>query len=138
MGVNLNNDRSVDRGLLRADSTIGTNPPNTDADRMRFNSDSSAYAGIVQNRVDAEITRQPFVDFQRAMRLPNLVTNQSNVFAVWITIGLFEYDEATGIGAEYVGPSGSVERTKSFYIVDRSIPSGSLPGKTTTPKRRFY
>ena len=64
------------------------------------------------------------------MRLPNLVTNQSNVFAVWVTIGLFEYDEVNGIGAEYIGPSGTPDRTKSFYIIDRSIPVGFAPGKT--------
>ncbi|MCY2973411.1 MAG: hypothetical protein NTW52_01960 [Planctomycetota bacterium] len=73
--------------------------------------------------------RQPFTNYQRAMRLPNLTTNQSNVFAVWITIGLFEYDPEDGIGREYVGPSGVPERSKSFYVVDRSIPVGFAPGK---------
>jgi hypothetical protein len=73
--------------------------------------------------------RQPFANFQRAMRLPNLTTNQSNVFAVWITIGLFEYDPEEGIGREYVGPSGVPQRSKSFYVVDRSIPVGFAPGK---------
>jgi hypothetical protein len=81
------------------------------------------------DRVNSGLRRQPYVDLQRVMRLSNLVTNQSNVFAVWVTVGLFEYDENTGIGAEYVGPSGAVERTKSFYIIDRSVPVGFAPGK---------
>ncbi len=69
------------------------------------------------------------------MRLRNLVTNQSNVFAVWITTGYFEYDPDEGIGQEYIGPSGKPERSKSFYIIDRSIPVGFAPGQQLNSDR---
>lgn len=84
---------------------------------------------VLESYLDSEFRRSSFTNYQRAMRLPNLTTNQSNVFAVWITIGLFEYDPEDGIGREYVGPSGVPERSKSFYVVDRSIPVGFAPGK---------
>jgi hypothetical protein len=90
---------------------------------------SNPTAANIPPLINAEIVRQPFVNYQRMMRLPNLTTNQSNVFAVWVTIGLFEYDPEDGIGREYIGPSGVPERSKSFYVVDRSIPVGFAPGK---------
>ncbi len=137
MGTTLKDDRLTSRGLLRSEiSNFASNPIGRSDDKMLLSPDPLGQQldpntpdTAVTPRIEAEWLRQPYVNYQRAMRLPNLVTNQSNVFAVWITIGLFEYDEATGIGAEYVGPSGSVERTKSFYIIDRSIPVGFAPGK---------
>jgi hypothetical protein len=53
---------------------------------------------------------QPYDFYQRAIRMPNLVSNQSNVFAVWVTVGLFEYDPLTGYGEEYVNEAGGVQR----------------------------
>jgi hypothetical protein len=94
-----------------------------------------AHRGLNPNAADdaflaAEFSRSPFSYYQRLMRLPNLTTNQSNVLAVWVTIGLFEYDEVTGIGAEYLSPAGVPERTHTFYLIDRSIPVGFAPGRT--------
>ena len=63
------------------------------------------------------------------MRLPNLVTDQSNVFAVWVTVGLFEYDPINGFGREYVNASGEEQRERSFYIIDRTVPVGFIPGE---------
>ncbi len=40
---------------------------------------------------DAE--RNPFFRYAPMTRLNNLVTTQSNVYAVWVTIGFFEVDE---------------------------------------------
>jgi len=131
--------RPVQTGLLRSDIFA---PPGQVDRTMLFAADpnSQTLNGDSANRppapdlevarIRAESVRQPFVDMQRLMRLSNLVTNQSNVFAVWVTVGLFEYDEIDGIGAEYIGPSGKPERTKSFYIIDRSIPVGFAPGKS--------
>jgi len=74
--------------------------------------------------------KQPFIAYQRLMRLPNLVTQQSNVYAVWMTIGFFEFDfENSGIGAEFTGNRGEVTRHRSFYIIDRTTPVGFRPGE---------
>jgi hypothetical protein len=62
-------------------------------------------------------------------RLGNLATDQSNVFAVWITVGLFEVDGTTmGVGKEVGSDLGQVRRFRSFQIIDRSIPVMYQPG----------
>jgi hypothetical protein len=77
--------------------------------------------------------RNPYFRYQGLMRLGNLFTTHSNVFAVWITVGFFEVeDNKGGIDAEHpdgyrlaqeVGlDSGEVKRHRAFYIIDRSIP----------------
>ena len=76
-----------------------------------------------------DANRNPFTRYQRAMRLPNLVTDQSNVFAVWVTVSLFEYDPITGFGREYTNASGDAERERAFYIIDRTVPVGFIPGE---------
>jgi len=85
-----------------------------------------AAAPVVADELKAT---QPFVRMQRAMRLPNLVTNQSNVFAVWVTVSLHEYDPISGFGNEYIGETGLPERERQFFIVDRTIPVGFKPGE---------
>jgi len=123
----LRRKRSVSIGVLRPEFK----PTQTADDPLMFAADLSPtlLGTTAEPRVAKAISEQPFTIYQRAMRLPNLTTNQSNVFAVWVTIGLFEYDPDEGIGREYVGPSGVPERSKSFYVVDRSIPVGFAPGK---------
>jgi hypothetical protein len=57
------------------------------------------------------------------MRLPNLVTTRSNVYAVWVTVGYFEYDQATEtLGPEAGSQTGEVTRHRGFYLIDRSVP----------------
>lgn len=86
--------------------------------------------GIGSSAVDvSDANRNAFTRYQRMMRLPNLVTDQSNVFAVWVTVGLFEYDPINGFGREYVNASGEEQRERSFYIIDRTVPVGFVPGE---------
>lgn len=74
--------------------------------------------------------RHPYLRYKNRIRLGNMGTTRSNVFAIWITVGYFEYDETTNtIGAELGKESGNVERHRAFYMVDRSIPVGFEPGK---------
>ncbi len=86
--------------------------------------------------------RQTYMALQRMMRLPNLVSQQSNVYAAWLTIGFFEFDPVNGLGPEYVGSSGEIKRHKAFYIIDRSVPVGFRIGEdinveNTIMLRRF-
>jgi len=63
-------------------------------------------------------------------RYANLTTSRSNVFAVWLTMGLFEVDvndDVTGI--ELGEDSGSKKRYRAFYMIDRTIPVGFKRGK---------
>ncbi|MFN7731489.1 MAG: hypothetical protein ACK5OB_06280 [Pirellula sp.] len=76
-----------------------------------------------------DAARNPFTRYQRAMRLPNLVTDQSNAFAVWVTVSLFEYDPIRGFGKEFTDGNGNNEREQSFFIIDRTVPVGFIPGE---------
>ena len=72
----------------------------------------------------------PQFQYLTANRLANVATTRSHVFAVWVSVGFFQWDETTGkyildanqnpleVGAD----TGSSERHRGFYIFDRSIP----------------
>lgn len=78
----------------------------------------------------ANTQRHPFTDLYPISRLQKLVTERSNVFAVYTTIGLFDYDAVTGnVGKEYGVDSGEARRFKAFYVVDRSVPVGFRIGE---------
>ena len=76
---------------------------------------------------------------QLMQRLSNLTTTRSNVYAVWITVGFFELKGAPGTGGDGISPyqvgreygldSGSRQRYRAFYIIDRTQPVGYSPGK---------
>jgi hypothetical protein len=78
--------------------------------------------------------RNPYFHFRDIIRLSNLTTPRSNVFAVWVTVGYFTI-ETTGtrqtLGAEYGLETGDVVRPKAFSIIDRSIPIGFRPGDSS-------
>ena len=73
--------------------------------------------------------RHSHVLYQDMSRLSNLTTTHSNVFAVWITLGHFEWSEEDGLLQEYRASSGENSRDRSFFIIDRSIPVGYQPGQ---------
>ncbi|REJ64700.1 MAG: hypothetical protein DWQ31_20645 [Planctomycetota bacterium] len=75
--------------------------------------------------------RNSYFAYESIQRLGNLVTTQSNVYAVWMTVGYFEVTEGAvdaahpdGIylGAEMGTDTGDIRRHRAFFIVDRSIP----------------
>lgn len=71
----------------------------------------------------------PQTEYLPFSRLANLTTTQSNVFAVRITVGYFEYDTSTGVGPEYGWDNGQSRRHRGFYVIDRSIPVAYEPGQ---------
>lgn len=88
--------------------------------------------------------RYPFVTYQPTMRLPNMVTSHSNVFAMRMSLGYFEYNQMDGqLGREYKSEVGRAERSSGFFIIDRSIPVGFYPGidlnsEKTVLVRRYF
>jgi hypothetical protein len=67
-----------------------------------------------------------FFRYQTVNRLTNLVTVRSNVFAVWVTIGY----STTPSGFTEAGlDTGEIRRHRGFFIYDRSIPVGFVPGE---------
>ncbi|RCS54556.1 hypothetical protein DTL42_05305 [Bremerella cremea] len=80
----------------------------------------------------------PMLRYQAYQRLGNIAGTQSNVFAVWITVGYFEVEptavdaqhpDGWQLGQELGIDTGEIERHRAFYIIDRSIPVGYLPGE---------
>ncbi|WP_428304900.1 hypothetical protein [Lacipirellula sp.] len=138
----------VDVGLLRSDK-LTTAGPATDATPLFSVNSTLAY-----NNTD----RNPYFRYQPITRLNNLVTNRSNVYAMWVTIGFFEVDEVPdwnatsgpqpvkanfnndrelykrvypegySFGREDGVDIGNVRRIRSFYIIDRTLPAGFEPG----------
>jgi hypothetical protein len=74
--------------------------------------------------------KNAFTDKHPVSRLSNLTTGRSNVFAVYITLGFFEYDPTTGdLGQEAGADRGETKRYKAFYVIDRSKPVGFQVGQ---------
>lgn len=74
--------------------------------------------------------RHPFFRYDELTRLENLTTDNSNVFAMWVTIGLFEVNPSTlAIGEEYGAAQAANTRYRAFYIIDRSVPVAFEPGR---------
>lgn len=74
----------------------------------------------------------PYLRYSQYYRLANLTTTRSNVFAVWITMGLFECNQDGTVDSNRVEigqDTGEVKRYRAFYIIDRSIPVGFERGK---------
>jgi hypothetical protein len=89
-------------------------------------------AGTRQERLFAPAAGTPnnsFTQYYPAARLANLTTDRSNVFAVRVVLGYFEFDSLTGIGQEYGAEQGRAQRHRAFYLIDRSIPVAYEWGK---------
>ena len=79
----------------------------------------------------------PQFQFLTATRLANVATTRSHVFAVWVTVGFFQWDEvsrkyitdANNNPREVGADTGTSQRHRGFYIFDRSIPVGYETGK---------
>jgi len=103
------------------------------------------------NLIDDEADN-PYLALENAMRLSDVTTAKSNVFAVWITVGYFEveqfanlddlqrkypahdfghltsdlfsvvYPDGYVLGAEKGLGDGTLRRHRAFYLIDRSTP----------------
>jgi hypothetical protein len=78
-----------------------------------------------------DANRNPYFKYQSYQKLGNILTTQSNVYAVWVTVGFFEVERvATStvhpdgyrLMQEIGSDTGEIKRHRAFYIIDRSIP----------------
>ena len=83
------------------------------------------------------VARNPHFAYEGIQKLQNLTTTQSNVYAIWLTVGYFEvtprpadknFPDGYQLGQEIGADDGSIERPRFFYLIDRSIPVGYEPG----------
>ncbi|MDR2345068.1 MAG: hypothetical protein LBE18_03295, partial [Planctomycetaceae bacterium] len=85
--------------------------------------------GLIEPKLVAD---NIYTSLHPIMRLSEMTTTRSNVFAIWITTGYFKV-EGEGDGeqlCEEIGSyGGKMERRRDFYIIDRSIPVGFIRGE---------
>jgi hypothetical protein len=112
--------------LLRSDSIAAGDPPSPTPLLTRYDPTALESPNKPFNNAD----RNSHFHYGALQRMGNLVTTRSNVYAVWVTIGFFEVDPATGLlGQELGADTGEVQRHRAFYMLDRSIPVGFEPGE---------
>jgi hypothetical protein len=88
--------------------------------------------------------RNTWFAYEPLIRAASNTTVRSEVYAIWVTMGFFEVEEATGtfpgttvsmypdgykLLREHGSQTGDIRRHKAFYIYDRSIPVGYVPGE---------
>lgn len=95
-----------------------------------------------------DTSRNPYFAMKGINRLSNMVSTQSNVYAMWITVGYFYTEPAPG-GVSAVHPDGlrltqevgsdqgTIERHRAFYLIDRSLPVAFEPGENHNVDRLF-
>jgi len=132
-------EREIGSTFLRPDPTTTTKPMLESPGVMNF----KEYAN--QNAPFANTSTSPYFAYEEIRRLDNLVTNKSNVYAMWITVGYFEvtaavpnpadpdfavkYPDGWTLGAEMGSDTGDIQRHRAFYMYDRSIPVGFERGE---------
>jgi hypothetical protein len=84
--------REVNATLLRAKGTFDANnrPTLTTVPLFQSEPTDPADPSVNHEYEYCDVNRNPFFRYQRLMRLGNLVTTRSNVYAIWITVGYFE------------------------------------------------
>lgn len=84
--------REVNATLLRAKVTFDANnrPNLTSVPLFQSEPTDPADPSVNHEYEYCDYNRNPFFRYRRLMRLGNLVTTRSNVYAIWVTIGYFE------------------------------------------------
>ncbi len=99
-----------------------------------------------------DATRNPYFRYQDYIKLGNVATTHSNVYAVWVTMGMFELERVQSDNSQapnFRAPSvigttnpdgyrlvremgtdtGDIQRHRAFMLIDRSIPVGFQRGE---------
>ncbi len=103
---------------------------------LRKNRQTGDRLGWVQPRP------HPYLQYELLSKIYNNITLRSNCFAVWLTVGFFEVDEATMTIKKEIGREENRQvRHRMFAIIDRTnlltpVPPNILSGDTFRPIRR--
>ena len=114
----------VDCTLLRSiDGTAGTTAA-PQGDPLFVANLSAAGGDDYRNSL-----RNGFFRYQPVVRLDNLVTNRSNVYAVWVTIGFFEVEEAPDYASKFLTANGCTDNAEAQALYNRVYPDGYAFGR---------
>jgi hypothetical protein len=125
--------------LTEIDVSLQRAHPSQSRPLLRSNVDSLVAGQEMQAYRDTN--RNPYFRYEELNRISNLVTTRSNVYAVWVTVGYFEvepapapvdtdvYPDGYRLGQELGADTGEITRHRGFYIFDRTLPVGYLPGQ---------
>ena len=130
--------REVNSTLLRTNGPVDTddmvstagvrNTPAAVSQFVRANAQTPSQTGADehQNR-----QKNPFIRYQTLMRMPNLVSDNSQLFLMRMTLGFFEVDASNvnSLGREYNADRGENKRYQATFLIDRSKPVGFAPGE---------
>ncbi len=116
----------VDATLMRREGG-GVGPP----------TNTPLFGGSTTERF-RDARRHAYFRHQPLIRMENLVSTRSNVYAAWVMLGFFEVEpvapsfshpDGYALGRELGSDTGEVRRHRAFYLLDRSIPAAFDPGK---------
>ena len=135
--------------MLRSTATVPGHENNLQPALAPYNIFPSDHVNDAKTRLERTLQNRrssAYFRYKDLMKMGNSVTSQSNVYAAWITVGYFEvlpngpmvgndpftidasHPDGYTFGAELGSDVGEVTRHRSFYIIDRSIPVGFVPG----------
>ena len=136
--------RETDVTLLRADPDA-TSRPLFEMDDYLMHDNQHVHMGLKATPdtfplACMDFNRNPYFRYQLMQKLGSVVSNHSNVFAVWITEGYFEVTPvaerrtpgtptAINWARSWAATRGDIVRHRAFYIFDRSIPVGFIRGQ---------
>jgi hypothetical protein len=124
-----------------------------DVSLQRLNPNASPPRPLLRSNVDStadstqayrDTNRNPYFRYEELNRISNLVTTRSNVYAVWVTVGYFEVEpvavssvhpDGFALGQELGADTGEITRHRGFYIFDRTLPVGYLPGQNVNVEK---
>jgi hypothetical protein len=139
--------QSINTTMLRAASSAaypgtqatGTTPvPLFGATTFDQANQAATYTSNTGTAPWRQAARNAYFQYQAQQRLGNLVTNRSNVYGIWITVGYFEAlpvlpssanPDGYQLGQEKGSDTGTTDRHRAFFMFDRSIPMGFQRGE---------
>lgn len=140
-------------GLVPTQELMDAVDREVNATLLRENGGNPLFAGTSTTDYD-NTDRNPYFRYNPLAKLGNIAGTRSNVYAVWVTIGYFEaepavqipglvtsaaelariYPDGVRIGQEVGADSGEVQRSRAFFMIDRSIPVGFKRGENLNVK----
>ena len=113
----------IDCTMQRSEAGTAGATPNATGDPLFAAATANAYNNALRN---------PYFRYQPMTRLSSMTTNRSNVYAVWITVGFFEVEEAPDRDTTFKNlndPNNNLSPAQLQALYDKVYPDGYAFGK---------